>query len=463
MKSEKIQMKSFSRKLGLVEMWMALGHDVGGGLIVNVVYLEGILTPDVIQQALKLVQQRHPMLQVYIVESEDGLYFQSSGITEIPVQIIYKKDENEAIKVAEKEIHTKFTLGKNPLCRLTLLYSPQNQNTCEMIITFHHGIVDGISCMRFIDDLLFYCQKIKDGENISQVDSLEFIQPIENLVTYNITSKEPRENHPLATEQPSLPPQLIIEHPASANERLTRMLPRMLSQEKTKILIDKCKQEKTTVHGAMCAAMLFAAGKLLSIDTQANFSYGLPVNLRKYCEPEITDQNLGCFISVLGFNQLVEPNTSFWDLARECKSQIHDSLISGVHITRLQEGKLRNLDMDSMKELVIKSILSKEDTMGRNNLFAISNRGKFQFRHQADKLKVKEFYFAFPQHISGDCFWLGVLTLNEQLFCNFIYVEPVISDRTAQLFADDVMTVIEKVCINPNLTLTMLCESVTQN
>jgi hypothetical protein len=456
-------MKSLNRKLGLVETWMALGHDLGGGLIVNVVYLEGVLTPDVVQQALKLVQQRHPMLQVYIVESEDGLYFQSTGITEIPVQVIYKQDENEAIKIAEKELHTKFTPGKNPLCRLTILYSHQHQNTCEMIITFHHGIVDGISCMRFIDDLLFYYQGINEGENISQVESLEFIPPIETLVNYNIPSQNPRENHQLANEQPSLPPQLIIEHQASANERFTRMLPRMFSQEKTKILIDKCKQEKTTVHSAMCAAMLFAAGKLLSIDTQVNFSYGLPVNLRKYCEPEITDQNLGCFISVLGFNQLLEPNISFWDLARECKSRIHDSLISGVHITRLQQGKLRNSDSDSMKELVINYMLSKEDTMGRNNLFSISNKGKFQFRDQADKLKVKELYFAFPQHISGDCFWLGVLTLNAQLFCNFIYVQPVISERTAQLFADDVMTVIEKVCINPNSTLTMLCESVTQH
>jgi|JFJP01.1.fsa_nt_gi Uncharacterized protein containing a NRPS condensation (elongation) domain len=456
-------MKSFSRKLGLVEMWMALGHDVGGGLIVNLVYLEGILTPDVVQQALKLVQQRHPMLQVYIVESEDGLYFQSPGITEIPLQVIYKQHENEAIKLAEKELHTKFTQGKNPLCRLTLLYSHQHQNTCEMIITFHHGIVDGISCMRFIDDLLFYYQQINEGENISQVESLEFIPPIETLVNYNIPTQNPRENHQLANEQQTLPPQLIIEHQASANERLTRMLPRMLSQEKTQILIDKCKQEKTTVHGAMCAAMLFAAAKLLSIDTQVNFSYGLPVNLRKYCEPEITDQNLGCFISVLGFNQLVEPNTSFWDLARECKSQIHDSLISGVHITRLQQGKLRNSDSDTIKEYVINYMFSKEDTMGRNNLFSISNIGKFQFRHQAEKLKVKELYFAFPQHISGDCFWLGVLTLNEQLFCNFIYVEPIISARTAQLFADDVMTVIEKVCINPKSTLTRLSESVKEN
>jgi|GEM_PF-4251763 len=93
--------------------------------------------------------------------------------------------------------------------------------------------------------------------------------------------------------------------------------------------------------------------------------------------------------------------------------------------------------------MVIKSVLSKENTMGRNNVFAVSNRGKFQFRYKADQLKIKELYFAIPQHISGDCFWLGLLTLNEQLFGNFIYVEPVISAQTAQLFAEDVMTALE--------------------
>ncbi len=452
-------MKSFSRKLGLVEKWMALGHDVGGGLIVNVVYMEGILTPDIVKQALKLAQQRHPMLQVYIVESDDGLYFQSKGITEIPLQVIYKKEENEAIKIAEKELHTKFTKGKNPLCRLTLLYSHQHENTCEIILTFHHGIVDGISCMRFIDDLLFYYQQIHNGEDISKVEPLDFLAPIENLINYNILTPNQIENHQVTNEQPTPAPQLIIEHQASANERFTRMLPRMLSQEKTKILIEKCKQEKTTVHGAICAAMLFTAAKLLSIDKQVNLSYGLPVNLRKYCVPEIADQYLGCFISVLGFNQLVECNTFFWDLARECKSKIHDSLINGVHINLLQQSKLRNFDRDT----VIKSMLSKENNMGRNNMFAISNRGKFQFRYKTEKLRIKELYFATPQHISGDCFWLGVLTLNEQLFCNFIYVEPIISEKTAQLFADDVMTVIEKVCINQNSTLTTLYQSVTQN
>ena len=451
-------MKLFNRELGLVEKYMALGHDLGSGLIVNVVYIEGFLTPDIVKKALKLVQQRHPMLQVYIVESEDELYFESKGITEIPLQVIYKKDDNDVIKIAEKELHTKFTKDKKPLCRL-ILSSDQNANTSEIVITFHHGIVDGISCMSFIDDLLFYCQQINDRQDIPQVETLDFLPPIENIINYNIVNQINNKNNQVNNKEITPPAQLIIEGKASANERSSKMLPRMLSQENTKILIEKCRQEKTTVHGAICAALLFAAAKSLSIDKQINFSYGSPINLRKYCAPQITNQNLGCFISALGFNQLVEYNTIFWDLARECKSKVHKSLNNGVHINVLQQAKLRNFDRDMM----VKSILSKENTMGRNNIFSISNRGKFKFRNQGDKLKIKELYFATGQHIGGDCFWLGILTLNQQLFCNFAYAEPVISYKTAQLFADDSITVIEEACIKKDYRLTMLYEKNKQN
>ncbi|NET75550.1 condensation protein [Okeania hirsuta] len=450
-------MKSFSRKLGLVEKFMTLGHEVGGGLIVNVVYLEGFLAPDTVKQALKLVQNRHPILQVYIVECEDEFYFKSEGITEIPLQVLYKQDDNEAIKFAETELHKQFENGKNPLCRLTILYPDYYHNSCEIVMTFHHGIVDGISCMQFIDELVCYCQQITDGENVSTVESLKLLPPAEDLLNYKIINEKAIESHQLTKEKQTIVPQLIIEQEASANERFTRMLPRMLSQEKTKMLIKKCKQEETTVHSAICTAMLLASAKLLSIDNQVNFSYGFPVNLRKYCEPEITNENLGCFISVLAFNQLIHQNTFFWDLARECKAKTHDALISGVHINLLKQGKLREKQsLNFERERMIQSRLSQENTMGRNNLFSISNRGKFKLCYKGDKLKIKELYFAIGQHLRGDCFWSGVVTFNDQLFCNFIYVEPLISKKTAQLLADNVIMLLEKVCINQNLTLAML-------
>lgn len=436
-------MKTFKRKLGLLEEFMEFGHEFrGGGLIVNLVYIEGIIIPNFLKQALKLVQQHHPILQVYIVQFEEEVYFQSQGITEIPLQVISKKDENETIQIAEKELHTKFTRGNQPLCRLTLLYSQNSQNTCELIITFHHGIVDGISCMHFIDDLLFYYQQVSGGEKIFQIDCSELPSPVEDLIDYELIADSKIENNQVKDSKDSSLLQLIIEDNAPANQRFTRILPRMFSQENTRLLINKCKEETTTVNSALCAAMLFAAAKLLSIDKQINLSYGLPINLRKYCDPEIPNQVLGCLMAVLSFKQSVETTTYFWDLARECQSQIHNSLVNGVHLKPLQEIKLGNFD----KKKAAQAILSKKETnMGRNNIFAISNRGKFKFKYKPDnQLKIKELYFAIPQQIGGDCFWLGSLSLHDQLFCTFVYVEPIISSKRANKFADDVMMIIEK-------------------
>ncbi|WP_371357442.1 hypothetical protein [Hydrocoleum sp. CS-953] len=156
---------------------------------------------------------------------------------------------------------------------------------------------------------------------------------------------------------------------------------------------------------------------------------------------------------------MVNSNAIFWDLARECKSEIHNALMNGTHINLLKKAKLQpDISLDIQREKMIKSILNREKTMGRNNMFAISNRGKLKFTHKANQLKIKALYFATGQHIGGDCFWLGIVTLNDQLFCNFLYVEPLISKKTAELFAKNVIMLLEKVCINPNITLTILSE-----
>ena len=81
-------MDYLNRKLGLIENLFEILHDLGAMIDVNVARIERLLTPDILQQALDLVQKRHPMLQVHIVESADGFYFQSEGTPKIPLRVI---------------------------------------------------------------------------------------------------------------------------------------------------------------------------------------------------------------------------------------------------------------------------------------------------------------------------------------------------------------------------------------
>ncbi|TAF07043.1 MAG: hypothetical protein EAZ77_10970 [Nostocales cyanobacterium] len=441
-------MTSISRKLGLVENLFEILHDLGAMIDVNVARISGVLTPDILRQALDFVQKRHPMLQVHIVELADGVYFQSEGTTKIPLRVIEKQHENHCLEIAEEELHQKFSRGVEPLCRVTFLRSPKSNDMSEIIATFHHAITDGMSCMHFIHELLLYCHQIAEASLISEAVTMPLLPPIENLVDRNLICKSINEEISQAAGNEIIKPKLIIEEDSSANECRTRLIFKSLTNENTSNLINRCKQEETTVHGALCAAMLFAVAKCFDIDESINLLCGSNVSLRKYCNIEIKDNYIGCLISLLVIMHTLHGNTNFWDLARECKSKLSQAIDRGVHIDKINSNDLNAMD----KKLIIQM---SEFNMGRTSTINISNRGKYKFLDNYGKLQLKEFYFSTGQHIIGTYFWLGAMTFHEQLFCSFAHVVPLLSNKTAGLLAQDVVDMLQKAHETDDLTLNL--------
>jgi NRPS condensation-like uncharacterized protein len=441
-------MNILNRKLGLLENLFEILHDLGGMIDVNVARIEGELTPDILQQALDLLQKLHPMLQVHIVNLEDGNYFQSAETTKIPLQVIDKQSDNQWINIAEEELHKKFPGGTNPLCRVTFIRAPQNKDISisEIVVTFHHAIADGLSCMYFIDKLLSYCQQITDGEDISEVVTMQILPPIEDMLDSSIINSNNLEVSEEKLNQEALTPQLIIEAEAPANDRRTCIVPRILSQEMTMMLIDSCKQEQTTVHGALCAAMLFSASQQCPTNYPINLSCSSNVNLRKYCQPEINKKYLACLVSRISENHSLDKNALFWNLARECKSKIHKSIEIGVPVKLICSDSLRNFNHDVVSKVA-------EYQMGRDMTVHVSNLGKINIPENYGKLKLKELYFSAGQQIIGSCFWIGVVTFQGKLFCTFAHVFPLISDKTAEWFANSVMNTLHQACLARNFSL----------
>ncbi|MDZ8226395.1 MULTISPECIES: condensation domain-containing protein [unclassified Nostoc] len=427
-----------NRKLGLIENLFDILHDVGGMIDVNVARIEGAIKPAILQQALDCLQKVHPLLQSHIVNLEDGAYFQWEGTTKIPLYVIDKQDENQWLKVAEEELHQKFPRNTSPLCRVTLLRSSINNGINEIIMTFHHAIVDGMSCMLFVDQLLFYYQQMTAGENIPKVVTMQLLPPLEKLLNSSLISKnnvaEKQHDEVIST------PQLIIEEEAPPSDRHTCLVTRIVSQDMTLRLSDRCKQEKTTVHGALCAAMLLAAAKIAFTDLPLSLSCGSNVNLRKYCKPEVSTGHIACFASIVEEIHTLQSNTKFWNLARECKLKISHAISIGNPIARILSDDLKNVNRDIILKM-------SNHQMGQKNTIHISNLGKFNLADKYGELKLKELYFATGQHLIGSSFWLGVVTIHEQLFCTFAHVVPLVSTKTAKLLADSVIANIEEAYI----------------
>ncbi|NJM69853.1 MAG: hypothetical protein HC862_06300 [Scytonema sp. RU_4_4] len=134
--------------------------------------IKGRFTVDRLQQALNLVQQRHPLLRVCILldEAERPWFVEDS--TSIPLRVVQRQSEQCWQREVEQEIVTSFDWSKAPLVRVVLVHS--DVELSELIVVCHHAIADGISGTYLIRDIL---QAITTpaafGQSLSVPPSLE--------------------------------------------------------------------------------------------------------------------------------------------------------------------------------------------------------------------------------------------------------------------------------------------------
>jgi hypothetical protein len=447
-------MNSFIRKLGLAESLYVALHDHGAMIDVNFVRIRGQIHPDVIRTALDLLQQRHPLLQAHLQESEDGIYFCSEATLAIPLRILDRQSDQSdqlgsnqsGLEIAEAEIHTKFDGGLEPLCRVTFLPASEPEGMSELIATFHHAIVDGISCMHFINELLSHCQQLINLQSPQPAEmvTMPVLPPLEGLLEHCLSQRSTElldsESAPVVLSQPGRSPTLLIEQDAQPDQRYTCLLVRRFNADLTSMLKLRCRAEQTTMHGALSAALVIATADMTVGSDVATIavSCGNSVNLRSFCHPPVEPNYLGCFVSTVTAIHPISPDTDFWELARDCRSKIHYAIEQKIPHTQANNAEiLKHYRPPFLAQ-------TAERNMGRINTTHISNRGQFNFPDSYGTFSLEELYFATGQHLVGACFWLGVLTFHNQMFCTFSHVVPLISKNTASKLADSVMMALQR-------------------
>lgn len=426
-------MVNFSRKLGLVENLFATLHTMGAMLYVNVASIQGSISLDMLRSAIDLLQKRHPLLQVCLQELEDGFFFvDSTGL--IPLRAIERQHEQQWLKIAEDELQQKFSGEFEPLCRITLLQSSTQPYNNELIVTFHHAIADGISALHFIHELLSYYQQFVEGIPIPEVDTLPLLPPLEQLLQQSLAETNAADLTQVS--HTTAPPTLLIEQTASVVDRQTRLLSHEFNPDLTLKLKSRCRDEQTTVHGALCAAMAIAFVQQLPPQPPVVISCGSSINLRASCFPPVEPTYLGFFSSNITTTHHADPNTHFWDLARECQSSVLHSI---QH--KIPHNQVSNAELLSQYNSAFLAQFA-EYNMGRNTTTHVSNLGQCDLQAVYGSIRLKSFYFTVGLNLVGTCFWLGVVTLNQKLCCTFTYTDPLISRKTAEALANSVVTVL---------------------
>lgn len=389
-------------------------HSAQAGCINFVVCgcLSGSINEDTMRAGLRLLEKRHPLIQCRVDTQGTPPVFTSKGVAPIPLKVYPRKSFTDWIHQAEKEVNTPFPCT-GPLMRAVLL---KDTSRTDILLALHHVIGEGMSSTYLMRDLL---QNIADitGGKTPNLTSFPLYPPMEDLLppharglqecikTIKFLGKLVR---------------IMMQGPVTLTDKncnqngYARNKYYMFSQKETETFIAKCHTESTTVHGAVCAALLTAA----STFTDQNCPIGCmsPVNMRPVLDPPLGDE-VGFYASMVVTAHTVK-DVQFWDLARHIKNDVHHAITSGESFV-----SVKLLDLFIPKNMT-SSRLIKRISQVYPVAVLLSNVGKITMPAQYGPYTLEEFHVAIANKAVPHIPNIVILTYQNRLSMTFSYIEP---------------------------------------
>ena len=429
------------RKLGKSEQLLAnLNQQACTWNIVIVARIIGTVKYDLLVKAFHYLLQRHTILSSTIVQHESGLSFDlNKKIPTVPIHVISDlKDKlwEEAVNV---ELNTPIS---HDSCLLrTLLFHPLDESDVTYLIaTIHHSVSDGQSSIQLISDLLNYYNQISlDKVIIPEV--LAALPPAENLLPKFAKGFRGFINSNFLLSRIIIqklfnrPINIRFEKYVPVLQRKSKVIHTKLNSITTTKFISLCKNENTTVHAAICAAMVRSAAYRLnrSKTVTTNISCKSSVNMRRRFEPKLGNSYMGSMASLVLNFLSVNTSNSFWTISRSIKQSITSSLSRGDDFLML---KLTKFFYNYLR------FFPKEVT----STVHVSNLGNLTIPNSYGSLELDEISFCTPNRLYAGSFTVEVTTFQNQIFLNFVFVEPLISQSSVELLVKDTISQILDVC-----------------
>lgn len=442
-----------NRKLVPLEQAMEiLNRRAGSYNVVTASRIKGFLSEELVRQALDLVQCRHPRLNSRIVGALDNLWFETEGTQKIPLRVVNKFHKEQWQEVVVEEMNQKIESSK-VLLRAVLVHIQTENSTSYLLTTIHHAITDALSGIRLHSELLTYCNSLASGERITSVSSLPVLPPIEELLPESMKGFRGAMKGVLFLLRLTLqhlwkqPKTLAIEKDIPIDFRRCGMVHRQLDEKLTQEFLELCRKNKTTVQGALSAAMLLVAADKIANGKKTDVCVSCEsyVDLRRRLRPIVSDENLSVLASsITSFHTIrtktsitsfhtLQSRTSFWALARDVKQKLEAGL---------ERGNIFSVVLMSRK--IIESALSQPNKVPLT--VALTNVGRVNIPNTYGLFHLEEISYYPAQAAFGGVFTAAVATFEGKMILNFIFSEPSISRETMETLVDSVVSCIVDVC-----------------
>jgi hypothetical protein len=250
------------------------------------------------RRALDRLQKRHPILSVCIDGEPDSVpLFRQAEATPIPLRIVEHEPELRWEAEIGKELATPFNPSRAPLIRALLI---QGARDAAFMLVAHHSIADGLSLAYAIRDTL-------DALAGRFLRPLPWLPSQDDMMNVPDSFLDGQEQDQAGVAMPAVYRPHDNARPTVKGLRLSRGL--------TSSIRDRARQEGTTVHGALCAALVLASREVFAAWREIPFRIFSPIDARPLLDAgESCGVFLGATTSVFDREAM-----DFWDIARDAR------------------------------------------------------------------------------------------------------------------------------------------------
>ena len=338
------------------------------------------------RQALDTVQQRHPSLSVRISGNEySTARFEHVDDCEIPLSIAYTKRDEDWTSVLEEELKVPIDITKAPLARAVVI---QQTGKSVFIFLSNHSIGDGMSSALFIRDIL----TVLSGENITDLMPLPALDELAGVSAREFPHEQ---TNGFDQAKNSLIPRLEVNV-----KRLK------LSGALTEKLIKRSKREKTTVHGALSAALVMALKQTDSALQENSVRILHPLSART---PLNIGDDFGLLVSMVTLPYNPEPEHTFWDFARKIREEIAATQTPEwikTDISATSELFYNEMDVKTIEQALYQ---------GTQHEIMLTNLGQLPFKADFGGLELKSLWGPLVLTLHDAARTVGVATFNGEL------------------------------------------------
>ncbi|WP_345331432.1 condensation domain-containing protein [Mucilaginibacter defluvii] len=346
--------------------------------------IDGIEPVTAWQQAIRSAQLRHPNLSVRIVQDQFSRpALEHVDQLPIPIRVLNVDKDYRWEQEVEKELAVRFITAEGPLLRVVLIQKPAST---VLILAAHHAVADGTSLSYLIRDILTAVSGNELPAMNPQPSNDESLGLPEDVITA-LSDKQ----YIWTDQNKAVAPKVLSIR---------------VNKEITDKLIDKAREEKTTVHGALCATVLILSRKMRSEWSDKKIEMISPICARR---PLGLDDNYGLNITTHAVYFEGEQNLSFWNVARLAKDGLSGTNTEEHvknYINFFRGIAFNSADIQQMIDILKNAF---------NHEIMVTNLGKIRYSTEFGKLKLKAVYGPMVRSGKGKEQTIGVITSNGSL------------------------------------------------